>query len=66
MGGATEQDDAMIWFLQRAGGGDVLVLRTSGSDGYNDYFYSTLGVSLNYVETIVCKSAAASKEIYVQ
>ena len=27
MGGSSESDDAMAWFLERAGGGDVLVLR---------------------------------------
>ena len=37
MGGSTEDDNAMRWFLQRAGGGDILVLRTSGSNGYNSY-----------------------------
>ena len=46
MGGATEEDEAMKWFLERAEGGDVLVLRTSGSDGYNDYMYSGLGVTI--------------------
>jgi cyanophycinase-like exopeptidase len=66
MGGATEQDDAMAWFLERANGGDVLVLRASGSDGYNDYMFNQLGVILNSVETIVCNSAAASNEAYVQ
>lgn len=66
MGGATESDPAMVWFLQRANGGDVLVLRASGSDGYNDYMYSELGVSLNSVETIVCNNADASNEPYVQ
>lgn len=65
MGGATEDDEAMKWFLQRANGGDVLVLRTSGSDGYNNYFYSTLGVSINSVETIVCNNANASNENYI-
>lgn len=65
MGGASENDNAMIWFLNRANGGDVLVLRTSGSDGYNNYMYSTLGVTLNSVETIVCNSAAASNEAYL-
>jgi hypothetical protein len=38
MGGATEDDNAMRWFLQRANGGDIVVLRASGSDGYNTYF----------------------------
>ena len=65
MGGATENDNAMRWFLERASGGDVLVLRTSGSDGYNAYFYSDLGVTINSVETIVCNSAAASQESYL-
>lgn len=65
MGGASEDDNAMQWFLQRANGGDVLVLRTSGSDGYNSYLYSSLGVAVNSVETIVCNSAAASSDPYV-
>ncbi|MDP4826604.1 MAG: Type 1 glutamine amidotransferase-like domain-containing protein [Flavobacteriales bacterium] len=65
MGGASESDEAMIWFLEQANGGDVLVLRASGSDGYNDYFYSELGVSVNSVETIVFSSAAASFDTYV-
>lgn len=62
MGGATENDEAMKWFLQRANGGDVLVLRASGSDGYNDYFYNQLGITLNSVETIVFNNALASNE----
>lgn len=66
MGGASEDDNAMTWFLQQANGGDVLVLRTSGSDGYNNYLYSSLGVTVNSVETIVCNNASASQEAYVQ
>jgi len=65
MGGATEDDNAMKWFLQRADGGDVLVLRTTGSNGYNNYLYSTLGITLNSVETIVCNSSAASNDPYI-
>ena len=51
MGGAAEDDNAMKWFLERANGGDVLVIRASGSDGYNDYFYTDLGIPVNSVET---------------
>ncbi len=65
MGGATEDDYAMKWFLQQADGGDILVLRTSGSNGYNSYLYSTLGVNVNSVETIVCNNPLASTEAYV-
>jgi cyanophycinase-like exopeptidase len=65
MGGATEDDNAMKWFLQRANGGDVLVLRTTGSDGYNSYLYSGLGITVNSVETIVCNNSSASTDPYV-
>lgn len=66
MGGATENDNAMRWFLQQANGGDVLVLRASGSDGYNNYLYAELDVDVNSVETIVFHSAEASNDFYVQ
>ena len=65
MGGATEHDEAMKWFLQRANGGDVLVLRASGSDGYNDYMYTDLGITLNSVETIVFNDGSAANETYI-
>ncbi len=52
-GGQTDNDDAMTWMLERADGGDVVVLRASGSDGYNNYFYSSLGVEVNSVISIV-------------
>lgn len=66
MGGATEHDEAMKWFLTRAYGGDVLVIRASGSDGYNDYMYSSLGISVNSVETIVFNNPSAAFDPYVQ
>lgn len=62
MGGASENDNAMRWFLEKANGGDVLVLRASGSDGYNDYLYQELGVIVNSVETIVFHNASASND----
>lgn len=65
MGGATENDEAMKWFLNQADGGDILVLRASGSDGYNNYMFSELGVSVNSVETIVFNDATAADETYI-
>lgn len=65
MGGASENDNAMRWFLQRADGGDVLVIRASGSDGYNDYFFNDLGVTINSVESIVFNNAQAAADPYV-
>lgn len=65
MGGAGESDQAMRWFLQRANGGDIVVIRASGSDGYNNYLFSQLGVPVNSVETIVFNAAQAASDPYV-
>jgi cyanophycinase-like exopeptidase len=44
MGGGPEVDGASREFVEGAGGGDVLVLRASGSvDSYTPYFYDELG-----------------------
>ncbi len=65
MGGSREDDNAMRWFLERADGGDVLVLRTSGSDGYNDYFFDELGITVNSVETIVFENGDAANDVHI-
>lgn len=65
MGGATEHDEAMKWFLNKADGGDVVVLRASGSDGYNDYFYTDLGITINSVTTFVINNVAGATDPYV-
>lgn len=65
MGGRTEQDHAMIRFLQYADSGDVVVLRASGSDGYNNYMYSELGVSINSVESFVITSREGAVHDFV-
>ena len=54
MGGSTDVDAAIQWFLQRAGGGDVVVIRSSGADGYNTYMYNM--VPVNSVESIIIDS----------
>ncbi|WP_281324079.1 GEVED domain-containing protein [Flavobacterium sp. IMCC34518] len=57
-GGKESNDNAFRWFLGKAGGGDVVVLRASGTNGHNDYFYTQLGVTLNSVETILIDTRA--------
>lgn len=54
MGGSTDVDAAIAWFLQRAAGGDVVVIRSSGADGYNTYMYNM--VAVNSLETIIIDS----------
>ncbi|MCX8080464.1 MAG: T9SS type A sorting domain-containing protein [Bacteroidia bacterium] len=65
MGGATENDSAMVWFLKRSGGGDIVVIRASGGSGYNSYMMS-LGLTLNSVETLVIPSVSAANHPYVR
>jgi len=62
-GGGKDVDVAVRWFLNRAGGGDVVVLRASGTDAYNPYFHKLAAV--DSVETIIFKSAEASREPFV-
>lgn len=62
MGGGGDVDDAMRWFLKRAGGGDVVVLRASGSDGYNTYLHSGLGVAVNSVRTYVFRQRSGASD----
>ena len=35
MGGGTDVDALFTWMSDRAGGGDSVVIRASGADGYN-------------------------------
>lgn len=65
VGGGPDNDNAMKWMLQQANGGDVVVIRASGGDGYNAYFYSALGIPVNSVETLVFQNASASYHPYV-
>jgi cyanophycinase len=58
-GGATDQDAAMRWWLDRAGGGDVVVIAASGVDDYASYIYDTLG-GVDSVETFVLGTRKAS------
>ena len=63
MGGGTDVDEVFTWMSDRAGGGDFVVIRASGADGYNQYVYD-LG-DFDSVETLVLRTRAASSEQFV-
>ena len=66
MGGARENDAAIEWFLRRAGGGDVVVLRASGADGYNSYFFDNFPQArVHSVLTLVVNSREVALDPYV-
>ncbi|MEZ2334445.1 cyanophycinase [Mucilaginibacter sp. RCC_168] len=50
IGGGRDVDEAFKWMIDRSGGGDVVIIRASGKDGYNPYIYG-LG-KVNSVETL--------------
>ena len=63
MGGSTDVDEAFRWMIKRSGGGDFIILRASGSTGYNAYI-KNLG-DVNSVETLLINSRtkAMQKEV---
>jgi cyanophycinase len=63
MGGGTDVDALFTWMSDRAGGGDFVVIRASGADGYNQYVYD-LG-RFHSVETLVLKNRSASSDAFV-
>ncbi len=63
VGGGEDSNEAFAWFLQRAHGGDVLVLRASGADGYNDWMYDLARV--DSVETLVVDTERGASDPFV-
>ncbi len=55
MGGGSDVDAALQWMIGKSGGGDVLVLRSTGTNGYNSYLQG-LG-TVNSVQTLLVDNA---------
>jgi cyanophycinase len=63
IGGGKDLDAAFFWMCQRAGGGDFLVLRATGTDAYNPYIQGLC--HLNSVATLVIPDKAAAEDPFV-
>jgi cyanophycinase len=70
-GGSTDVDAAIQWMIDKVRGCtscstkiDVVILRSSGSNGYNDYIYAMNGV--DSVETLVITAAKDSNTAAVE
>jgi cyanophycinase len=61
MGGSTDVDAAMKWMINKSKGGDVIILRSTGGTGYNQYLYDLVKADgksqVNSVETLLINSA---------
>ena len=64
MGGGTDLDEAFKWLCDRAGGGDLLVLRATGTDSYNPYIQKLC--HLNSVATLVIPNRDAANDPFVE
>lgn len=74
MGGGLDVDSAFKAVIDQAAAGgskvDVVVIRVSGADGYNDYLYNQLYTAgetnpIDSVETLVIKSRAGANDEWV-
>lgn len=63
MGGGPDVDAAFQWMIRKAGGGNFVVLRATGTDAYNPYIYAMGG--LQSVETLVVASRDAASDPFV-
>jgi cyanophycinase len=64
MGGGTDVDAAFQWMCQRAGGGDFVVIRTTGTDAYNPYIQQ-LCPQMDSIETIIITTTTGANSAYV-
>lgn len=64
MGGGPDVSEAFHWMKDVIDGGDVVVLRTSGSDGYNLYLFEEIG-GCDSVETLLVTSRQLANSEYV-
>ena len=63
MGGGTDLDEAFEFLCDRAGGGDLLVLRATGDESYNPYLRGLC--RLNSVATLIIPNRAAAADPFV-
>lgn len=63
MGGGPDVDAAFQWMIRKGGGGDFVVIRVRGADGYNQYVYDMGGT--DSVETLVIKTREAASDPFV-
>jgi cyanophycinase len=63
-GGGSDVDEAFVWARDHVQGGDVVILRASGSDGYNEYLLDEIG-GFDSVETLLIDDRTLAEAPYV-
>jgi cyanophycinase len=65
MGGGTDIDDCFRWMIDRSGGGDIVVIRSTGTPAYNPYIYAmrtATGLKPDSVTTLIVRTQAAARD----
>jgi len=65
MGGSTDVDAAFQWMCDRAGNGDFLVIRATGTDAYNPYIQE-LCPAANSVATLIIPNRTMASDPFVE
>ncbi len=60
MGGSTDVDEAFLFMISRAKGGDFLIVRADDDDLYNPYVWNLAKGTLNSVATLCLFNRTAS------
>lgn len=63
MGGGLDVDEAFKWMIARSGGGDFVILRSSGTNAYNEYIYAMGGI--NSVQTLLIANTTDANDACV-
>ncbi len=64
MGGSTDVDAGFLWMIGKSGGGDFVVIRSTGTDAYDPWIYEDLG-GVNSAATIIIQNRAAASDPFV-
>ena len=64
MGGGVDLNEGFEWMSERMLGGDMVVLRTSGTDGYNPYLFDSIG-GFDSVHTLMVTSRDLAQDPFV-
>ena len=64
IGGGVEPDEGFVWWNSLINNGDVVVLRATGSDGYNTYIHTQIG-GVDSVETLKVDSHRLANDDYI-
>ena len=65
MGGSTDVDAGFQWMIDKSGGGDFVVIRSTGTDAYDPWIFGELDRVVDSAATIIIQNRAAASDPFV-